>query len=96
MTGHFLAAHCAFEQGYETYSYYGPMNLLLFNIGYHNEHHDFPAVPFTKLAQVKAIAPEYYDDLPHHTSLVKVLYEFVTNPSIGPYARVRRHNMEIN
>lgn len=43
--------------------------------------------------QVKAIAPEYYESLPHHDSWVKVLYHFITDPAIGPYARVRRRNV---
>jgi len=36
------------------------------------------------------MAPEFYDDLPCHTSWVKVLYDFVTDPEVGPYARVKR------
>jgi sphingolipid delta-4 desaturase len=42
--------------------------------------------------QVKAIAPEYYENLPHHNSWVKVLYDFITDPAIGPYARVKRRS----
>lgn len=42
--------------------------------------------------QVKAIAPEYYDNLPHHNSWVRVLYDFIMDPAIGPYARIKRRN----
>lgn len=40
--------------------------------------------------QVRKIAPEYYDHLPQHYSWVKVLWDFVSEDSLGPYARVKR------
>ena len=92
MAAHFIAEHYMFEKGCETYSYYGPGNYLTFNVGYHNEHHDFPSIPGSRLPLVKKIAAEYYDDLPHHTSWIKVIWDFITDPRIGPYARIKRPN----
>ena len=42
------------------------------------------------LIQMKKIAPDFYDHLPQYTSWCKVLWDFVFDPAIGPYARVRR------
>ena len=41
--------------------------------------------------QLKAMAPEFYDHLPCHNSWVKVLYDFVMDPDISPYARIKRN-----
>uniref|UniRef100_A0A3P8U0M3 sphingolipid 4-desaturase n=1 Tax=Amphiprion percula TaxID=161767 RepID=A0A3P8U0M3_AMPPE len=90
ISGHFIAEHYMFLKGHETYSYYGPLNLITFNVGYHMEHHDFPSIPGSKLPQVKEIAAEYYDSLPQHTSWSRVLWDFVFDDSIGPYARIKR------
>lgn len=90
VAGHFISEHYMFAKGFETYSYYGPLNWITFNVGYHNEHHDFPAVPGSRLPEVKRIAKEFYETMPQHTSWTRVLYDFVMDPAVGPYARVKR------
>ncbi|PXF50139.1 Sphingolipid delta(4)-desaturase DES1-like [Gracilariopsis chorda] len=60
-----------------TYSYYGIANRFAFAIGYHVEHHDFPSVPWNKLAVLKATAPEYYDTLFAYTSYSELLKDFI-------------------
>ena len=76
----------------ETCSYYGPLNWLTFNVGYHVEHHDFPSIPGTLLPEVRKIAPEYYNSLYSHTSWVYVLFRYIADPNVGPFARVKRQH----
>ncbi|WWD20655.1 hypothetical protein CI109_105131 [Kwoniella shandongensis] len=74
----------------ETTSYYGPLNILCYNVGYHNEHHDFPSVPWTRLPQLRAIASEFYAPLPSHASWPYVTWKFITDPSVGMWSRAKR------
>ena len=50
----------------------------------------FSLLIFSIYWQVKQIAAEYYDSLPQHTSWTRVLWDFVFDDSIGPYARIKR------
>lgn len=80
----------------ETCSYYGPLNWVTFNVGYHVEHHDFPSIPGSRLHMLSKIAPEYYLNLNHHKSWTRVLWQYITDPRVGPSARVRRpHNNRV-
>ncbi|CAG7984424.1 unnamed protein product [Penicillium olsonii] len=74
----------------ETYSYYGPLNILTYNVGLHNEHHDFPAIPWTKLHKLHEIASDFYEPLPCHRSWVWVIYTFILDKNVGPWCRVKR------
>jgi len=85
-----IAEHYAVHPNQETYSYYGHLNMLMFNIGYHNEHHDFPNIPWGKLPLLKRISPEYYETLHQHTSYLRVLWEFVFNEDFTLQSRVVR------
>jgi sphingolipid delta-4 desaturase len=93
LAGHFVAEHYEWAKGFETYSYYGPLNLLTYNVGYHNEHHDFPRIPGSRLPQLKKMAPEFYDHLPSHSSWVAVMWRFIWDPTITPFARTVRDTL---
>jgi sphingolipid 4-desaturase/C4-monooxygenase len=92
--GHFISEHYVFADGSETFSYYGPLNALSFNVGYHNEHHDFPNIPWTRLPTLKKMAPEFYDTLPYHTSWLAVTWNFIFDPNVSVYNRVKRRVTE--
>lgn len=75
----------------ETYSYYGPLNAVAFNVGYHNEHHDFPSIPWNKLPQLKKSAPNYYDTLFSHQSWTKLFFRFLFDKNISLFSRITRN-----
>jgi sphingolipid 4-desaturase/C4-monooxygenase len=99
---HFIAEHYVFQRTVstakqpegvptpETYSYYGPLNILTYNVGYHNEHHDFPAVPWTRLPLLHEIAKEFYDPLPYHENWPRVLWDFILDKNVSLWCRVKR------
>ncbi|MEY3052549.1 MAG: hypothetical protein RLY31_2334 [Bacteroidota bacterium] len=89
-SGHFISEHYVFHEGQETYSYYGPLNRITFNVGYHNEHHDFPTIPGSRLPELKKMAPEFYDNLHAYHSWVDVIWKFLTKRDITLYSRTKR------
>ncbi|CAD6445161.1 a72da926-6c54-47be-b9cf-2c0a0d572fcd [Sclerotinia trifoliorum] len=101
--GHFIAEHYVFERQPlqardpktgveipETFSYYGPLNFFTYNVGLHNEHHDFPAVPWTRLPALHEMAKEFYAELPRHDSWIYVIWQFVWDKEVGMTCRVKR------
>ncbi|KAJ4267612.1 sphingolipid delta-4 desaturase [Fusarium torreyae] len=103
LAGHFIAEHYVYETIApsarnpennipvpETFSYYGPLNWFTYNVGLHNEHHDFPAVPWTRLHAVRDIAHEFYDDLPRHESWCYAIWRFIFDENVGMSCRVKR------
>lgn len=100
--GHFIAEHYVFGRSTlkepenknvplpETYSYYGALNILTYNVGLHNEHHDFPAIPWSRLPVLHEIAKEFYADLPQHKSWIGVIWQFIWDKEVGLWCRVKR------
>ncbi|MBC6952477.1 fatty acid desaturase, partial [candidate division KSB1 bacterium] len=66
------------------------LNVLAFNVGYHNEHHDFPSVPWNKLPEIKRTAPEAYDNLISHYSWTRLLFQWLFDRDLSLYSRVVR------
>ncbi len=90
VAAHFIHEHYTFSPGQETFSYYGPLNKVTFNVGYHNEHHDFMNIPGSRVPKVKEMAPEYYEKLVSHQSWTCVLVEFVFRKDMGLKSRIVR------
>ena len=88
VASHFQAEHTVQISGVDTYSYYGVLNYVSLNVGYHNEHHDFPNVPWTQLPQVRALAPEFYTKQ-RETAWPGLLWRYVVDDALGPQARLK-------
>lgn len=85
-----IQEHFVLHEKQETYSYYGPFNWLMFNVGYHNEHHDLMMIPWSRLPKLKKMAPEFYDPLFSHTSYWKLILRFIFDPKLTLASRVTR------
>jgi len=88
--GHFIAEHYVMHGTAETYSYYGPLNALTYNVGYHNEHHDFPSIPWSRLPRLREIAPEFYDHLPRCDSWPGTIARYILDDAISPFSRMKK------
>lgn len=82
--------HFTGDEQHDTANYYGPLNGIALNIGYHNEHHDFPSIPWNRLPEVTRMAPEFYLTLPSHRSWTKLLLTFILDPKQSLWTRTVR------
>jgi len=82
--GHFLLEHLEVVRGIKIYSYYGPFNCVTYNVGYHNERHDFPFIPQSYLSLVKKL------HLPVCECWVGIIWMYVTDLKLGANSRVKR------
>ena len=80
------------SQEQETYSYYGVLNSVSFNVGFHNEHHDFPSIPWNRLPQIREAAPTFYNSLHYHKSWTKLFFRFLFDKEISLFSRIVRKN----
>jgi sphingolipid delta-4 desaturase len=92
LAGHFISEHYTLtgEGSQETFSYYGPLNYLAWNVGYHNEHHDFPNVPWSRIAKIREVAPEFYNNLIQTESWPGAIWTFFWDKNVNLFSRVKR------
>ena len=85
-----IQEHYLVFEGQETSSYYGPLNVVALNVGHHNEHHDFPSVPWNRLPAIRRAVPEVYDALSFHRSWTRLLLRFVFDRKLSLFSRMIR------
>lgn len=93
---HFISEHYLlnFKSNQETYSYYGLLNYLTWNVGYHNEHHDFPYIPWSRLPLVKKTLPSIYNTLIKYNSWYTIFYKFIFDRKVNLYSRnIKRYTI---
>ena len=99
MASHFITEHYAMSAKKsevknklvpETYSYYGWLNLFSYNVGLHNEHHDFPFIPWTRLWKLNELASEFYQPLPKSEDWFLTIPKFIFSDTTL-FCRVKRN-----
>ena len=88
--GRLIQEHFLTVRTQDTYSYYGPLNRVAFNVGYHNEHHDIVNVPWSRLPDIRRIAPEFYDRLHSYSSWSSLLVRFLRDSNITLFNAIVR------
>lgn len=90
VAGHFIHEHFIFTDGQETNSYYGLLNSVCFNVGYHNEHHDFMNIPGRRLPAYYNITESFYKDLDSSSSWTYTLLHFIFSKQMHTNQRYTR------
>lgn len=75
-----LSEHLPVHRDQPTNSYYGPLNWLSFNVGYHVEHHDFPNVSWTRVRKLKSLARDEYEGLFAFHSWTRLVIDYFFDP----------------
>ena len=44
----------------------------------------------SRFGQLRAMCPEFYDTMPRHSSWTKVIWQYIVDPSVGPFSRIKR------
>ncbi len=88
--GRWIQEHYSRDRAQDTHSYYGPLNRVCFNMGYHVEHHDFANIPWNNLPKLKKVAAEFYDDRFYYRSWLAVVWNFIFDKEMSAYSRVIR------
>ncbi|MBL7715141.1 MAG: fatty acid desaturase [Bdellovibrionales bacterium] len=96
VAAHWIHEHYTWRQGQETYSYYGPLNWVTFNVGYHFEHHDLIMIPAKNLPKVRKIAPEFYEGKDGHRSWSRTMLRFIFDKRLSHYSRLVRRPQTID
>lgn len=76
--------HLTLASGQPTTSYYGKLNWLSFDVGFHVEHHDLPSVPWNRLRVLHDTAPELYRSLAFIPSWTALMWRLLTVRGEGP------------
>jgi len=73
-----------YKRGLNTFSYYGGLNFLTLNVGFHVEHHDFGNISWTKLPELRRIAGEkwYPSRVAYYSRGFSDIIAFIKNPNI--------------
>jgi len=91
-----VSEHLTIRRGQPTNSYYGVLNRVSFDVGYHVEHHDFPGIAWRRLRRLQAAAPEHYERLASVGSWGALMVAYFLDPlyGVGQYTGVSTEFLE--